>query len=507
VQMQSLRVSRTGPRLLVRTRRYWIRELTTSGSSGGNDKDYLTNDGVVEGVWIFCRHGDRTPSRPLSPAHRRDEEGAFWMTKLPSPDSATAFEAFNKYFPLEIGADANKGKFVDVGRNPFGFLTQKGLDQLKENGHRFFNRYNRLGHHLPNQPRWEVAQDFLSCWDVTVYSTNYLRTVMSVQSFLDGLLGTNCFQSTAARKHDKSIKKELRVPNHAWKRHDFGEKALVTIQVRDQKNDTLNAFDRNPDLMADMVSEVMKSDDFQKNDSNAAPLAARLANILPGLVRPKRADFSARSPSGINWVEAADHFVCRAAHDVEFARYSDFEHDPRVEQTLAAMSHQTMAHLAWRFRKWYQNKRLLAAIAAPPLREIVEQMKTTPNLGASERRPFVMYSCHDITILGLLYGLGAEFLSSDNDAEWRFFWPTYGTTLAFELVRIEDDSPDSASHVVRVLLNGKPVTSVDYGKEQGTDAYVGNGPEKMLSINDFEILVSRLEDAGGHDYATMLGYK
>jgi len=284
--MQSLRVSRSTRRALVRSRRCWYREMA-SGTDSSSEKDYLTNDGTVEGVWIFCRHGDRTPSRPLSPAHRRDEEGAFWMTRLPSPDSAAAFEAFNRYFPLEIGSETNKGKFIDVARNPFGFLTQTGLDQLKENGHRFFNRYNHHGHHLPgkNAWRWEFSQDFLDCWDITCYSTNYLRTVMSVQSFLDGLLGTNCYMPSTTRKHDSSIHKELRVPNHAWKKPDFGEKALVKVQIREQSNDTLNAFDRNPDLMADMVSEVMMSDDFQKRDGNAAPLAARLANILPGLVR------------------------------------------------------------------------------------------------------------------------------------------------------------------------------------------------------------------------------
>jgi hypothetical protein len=45
--------------------------------------NYMTNDGIVEGVWILSRHGDPTPSRPLSPDHRRDEEAAFWVTKLP----------------------------------------------------------------------------------------------------------------------------------------------------------------------------------------------------------------------------------------------------------------------------------------------------------------------------------------------------------------------------------------------------------------------------------------
>ena len=60
------------------------------------------------------------------------------------------------------------------------------------------------------------------------------------------------------------------------------------------------------------------------------------------------------------------------------------------------MAYQTIAHLAWRFRMWYENKRLLAALAAPPLREISNQLKDTAQLELGEKRPFVIYSCHDI---------------------------------------------------------------------------------------------------------------
>jgi hypothetical protein len=86
----------------------------------------------------------------------------------------------------------------------------------------------------------------------------------------------------------------------------------------------------------------------------------------------------------------------RKAHGVDLALFTDFEHDGQVEQTLAAMDHQTIAHLAWRFRKWYENKRLLAAIAAPPLREIADRLVPTTHLNQGEKRPFVVYSCHDV---------------------------------------------------------------------------------------------------------------
>jgi len=336
-----------------------------------------------------------------------------------------------------------------------------------------------------------------------VYSTNYLRTVLSAQSFLDGLLGTNCFLPNTTRDYDPTLSVESPVPDHSWLPDDRQEE-LVPVQVRDLSQDPLNAFDRNPDLIADLVSEVMLSDKFLQRDAAAAPLAARLANILPGLVRPFRTDFSKRSPSGINWVEAADHFVCRNAHKLDLSKFTDFEHDDRVEETLASLSHQTQTHLAWRFRQWYQNERLLAAIAAPPLREIANQLQATTELTTVDKRPFTVYSCHDITILGVLYGIMADFLADEASSEWRF-WPKYGSHLVFELVRIKDGPAREDSHVVRVLLNGKPVLSANHKSHTKTnEAYIGRGPEKLLRVDDFLKVVQDLEDAGGHDYDTLL---
>jgi Histidine phosphatase superfamily (branch 2) len=446
----------------------------------------------------------------MSPQHRSNDEAAFWVARLPFPDTASAFQALSTRFPLEILPGTNQGRFIDAKRNPFGFLTQTGLEQLKDTGHRFFNRYNHHGHHLPDRLewRWDVAQDFLSVWDVNVYSTNYLRTVMSAQSFLDGLLGSSCYVPESRREFNPNVFNEPQVPDHSWTDAAAlgNSDELVRVRVRDVSNDPLNAFDRNPELINELVMEVMESTEFNKRDGAAAPLAARLANVLPGLARQHQSDFSKRAPSGINWVEAADHFVCRSAHGLDFAKFSDFEHDDRVEQTLTAMFHPTLTHLAWRFRQWYQNKRLLAAIAAPPLREIADQMTATPELGAGDKRPFTVYSCHDVTILGLLYGIGADFLADDHSSSWRW-WPKYGSQLVFELVRVHGGATQSDSYLVRVLLNGKPVLSVDHGDQIRTRAPLGSGPKQLLHVDDFLNVVKALEEAGGHDYDQLLGRK
>ena len=335
---------------------------------------------------------------------------------------------------------------------------------------------------------------------------------MSAQSFLDGLLGADCYSSLDGASELDDVdyfSDDIRIPNHETAKRVQEESdpndVLVNVNIRGPHNDTLNAFDRSPEMMAELVSVVISSSDFQVRDGAAAPLAARLANVLPGLARKKKntSGFNA-APSGINWIEACDHFVCRRAHNLELSRFSDFEHDDRIECMLAAMAHQTTTHLAWRFRQWYKNPTLLANIAAPPLREICNQLTEASHMvGQTERRPFTIYSCHDITILGLLYGIGADFLSGDETGGWRF-WPPYASSLVFELVRIPcESSKNDEAHVVRVLLNGTPVFSVikDDQYWEGGSPDAGRGPCKLLNAEDFNNVVSALEKAGGRsDY-------
>jgi hypothetical protein len=185
---------------------------------------------------------------------------------------------------------------------------------------------------------------------------------------------------------------------------------------------------------------------------------------------------------------------------MKLTQFTNFEHDDRVEWVMEGLSHQTKAHLAWRFRQWYRSPELLAAIAAPPLREITNQLLPAPAMTESDKRPFTIYSCHDVTILALLYAIGADFLANDH-GEGARFWPEYASTLVFELVRKSDENGED-SHVVRILLNGKPVHCVSkevfFGGSGSSDP-LGHGPSSMLLASDFIEIVEKLEDAGGYN--------
>jgi len=419
-------------------------------------------------------------------------------------------------------------------------------------GERFGLRYDQYGHHAARRRKDQVvhmngrsrhSNTFLDYWDVNAYSTNYLRTITSAQSFLDGVFGST--NSSSSSSNMDYISRNEQVP----------------INVRDRTSDTLNAFDREPTLMRNLVSQVMSCPKFTTRDAKAAPLAARLANFLPGLNQTKKKISPANNnndttpkqqpnihgetppPSNINWIHATDHFVCRSSHAIPYTAYSAYSTDESVESTLAAMATPTLAHLAWRFRQWYLHKPLLSAIAAPPLREIERQIcGRGPFLGLEERRPFVVYSCHDVTLLSLLYGIGADFLvdskskktkgvvngydkgnaalngeHNDNEEEeeeewgsWRW-WPAYASTLAFELVRVDEKNTGlDDSHIIRIFLNGRPLKVVDpalreedailleddydWRKDNVNGSFTNN---KALSLEDFSRIVSYLERIGG----------
>ncbi|KAL7472883.1 hypothetical protein ACHAXS_013265 [Conticribra weissflogii] len=618
---------------------------------------YLTNGGTIEGVWIFHRHGDRAPNRYLGSDSHLERESDHWSSRIPSREGGgtgpylkdsflrasasanasanasamggtTAYQALSQFFPPSIHPSQNNGTFLDVDREPFGFLTWRGMDQMRGVGKRMRKRYERFGYRIENGCRDGASTGkeeyyFLDHWDVKAYSTNYLRTVMSVQCFLDGLIAapgvdekfdannpaitdnecnllllgddaakaknTNTFYAGGGlpryykdyygdvAKYEQLMHQD---PSTLTTYRDMERLASyspsrsteIKVQVRDKIADTLNAFDRFPQMMNGLVRDVIATERFQRIDYAAKPLAEKLSFYLQGLEGAPQA--FGGTPSGINWIhvsfphqiiftqktlllshqhhlqKANDHFVCRRAHSIPLTAFSDYEgkqNEREVERILAGMANPVLAHLSWRFREWYRCPRLLAAIAAPPLKEVWRNMMETVERscglrsaggGDGNKRPFHIYSCHDVTLLSLLYGIGADFLVSGEDCggrqlseeethlniddvgtvrdgaqqreSWRW-WPAYSSTLVLELVRVEDvDAEGVDGYVIRVILNGDTVRIIprlemdDEGilREQSVhsrrrfgELVKGEGCE-MLRLSDLLQMIQVMEQSG-----------
>ena len=429
---------------------------------------------TVEGVWIFHRHGDRTPARSLVPTEHLEAEKSFWISKIPS--GMTFFDTLCQQFPVQIHESNNQGQFFDVhgGKEPYGFLTFRGMEQMKLLGKNMARRYHRHDEsQTSDTSSSSSSSSFLQQWNIQAYSTNYLRTVKSVQCFLDGLLSN----------------KDTTTPFI-----DPGP----TIHVRERSQDILNAFDRQPQLMKKLVQDVVSKESFISYDEKLKPIAQRLIMILPGLA--KAANYG--GPSGINWIHASDHFVCREAHDLHLSSFSLFHNDHEMDKLLASLRVDTLSHLAWRFRQWYQSPSLLAAIVLAPLREIEMQMKGQVNRLKSnlkDHKPFIIYSCHDVTLLSLLYGIGADFVATEDELQevaaptrrdngeerWKY-WPEYATSLIFELVRDDDDE-----YFVEIFLNGKPIQLISQLQR--------NGPSKeridrKIKLDEFTNIINDVEN-------------
>lgn len=462
------------------------------------------NEETIEGVFIFHRHGDRSPARCLVASHMQDAEASFWEKQIP-PLDRSFYHGFCDKFTTSI--HSSLPAFLDAKREPFGSLSYKGMNQMKDVGKQMATRYHsrRLNKETKNKTTIEEENDgqhldILDEWNISCYSTNYLRTIMSVQCFLDGLLSKSISKTSGSTNkidsyQDVSIENYFSSSNSNVNSYTKDE---VTIEVRDRQQDTLNAFDKHPEYMEKLIRDVINTSDFQTIDAEAAPLAARLANWLPGLATVSNYG----GPSGINWIHAADHFVCRSSHNIKYSRFSHFEHDSEIENTLKAMESSTLAHLSWRFRQWYQSHPLLAAVAGPPLREIAEKIRHTSNNFTNGKKPFIVFSCHDVTLLSILYGIGADFISSDEDLtelgispckEKQRYWPSYASTLVFELVRAKD-----GNEFIRILLNGEAVTVLsmmckDENLERNQDKSHVDQTSQTLTIDEFCLIVDELE--------------
>lgn len=186
-------------------------------------------------------------------------------------------------------------------------------------------------------------------------------------------------------------------------------------------------------------------------------------------------------------IDAADHFVCRSSHSLPVTRFCPHleYHDTApssAKEQFESLGRETLSHLLSRFRSYYMNPSLLAEMAGPALDEIRSEMKqvveTTNgfsnsgggNAGDNDdinnsskitKKPFRVYSCHDVTLLGLLYAMKDRFLFEDTD-RFRSLssrWPTYATCLTFELVKLKakEKCNGDDTFVVKLWLNEAPI--------------------------------------------------
>ena len=114
---------------------------------------------------VIHRHGDRTPITPLA-------DRAFWSSILPSEAELTSLED-----GTTVLRPSGSVPHPAAGDGLFGTLSLRGVQMMREVGAELRRTYPSLLHEdLP-----------LSADDIRVHSTDFPRTVQSVQALLQGL--------------------------------------------------------------------------------------------------------------------------------------------------------------------------------------------------------------------------------------------------------------------------------------------------------------------------------
>lgn len=106
----------------------------------------------------------------------------------------------------------------------------------------------------------------------------------------------------------------------------------------------------------------------------------------------------------------SDYFACRRSHELDTK--------PELDQYAALAAR----HLCHRYSYYFADKEHLAHFSQPIVQDIVASIRA---IQAATSPHVVIFSCHDVNILGLLYALKAKLLYNGKELNLDF-WPGYG---------------------------------------------------------------------------------
>ncbi|KAJ0411504.1 hypothetical protein ATCC90586_001099 [Pythium insidiosum] len=331
---------------------------------------------------VLHRHGDRTPLHnvlvgSVAPAAVLAEVKQ-WEAKLPSDQ---ALRELRTRYRLDHGEN---DVVSNLQRRPFGCLTQRGIEQMESRGVMLAALCEHEGLNLSE----------LRPSDVEVHCNAYVRTQLSVQSLLTGLLA----------KHG-----HLAPP----------------VNVLPPHNDMIHTYSVYPEI-ADLKHALEReSDALRAREEELAALKQALQARLP---------LFSSGAAAFMWSTAGDYFTCRSSHDLPFL------------PGTAELQEATLTHLAFRFHEFYEHRRIRSLVASQlvdkALQEMDKAMSDTP-----DAKRLIVYSGHDVSILAVMHAIDVAVVHE------RSVWPPYSSALTLEL--LEDEA---GKWFTRVRLDGEPLS-------------------------------------------------
>ncbi len=411
------------------------RSTSTSTSSNGSNQDACfdstttTNKPTLyrRAVHVIHRHGDRTPITPLT-------NEAYWTSQL--IPNETLLE-MSKYTQLLEPEDHAENKHNANGRGPFGKLTRLGLQQMIDLGRTL--RHQLVGNNdpvvdeqgrilyphvvVPSTPSEPISRH------IRVKSTNFIRTIQSVQGFLHGLL--------LLRSLDDSDHPPV---NNSTTAPVVEENDRVTIDIRHTNWMIPDPQPRRTLAQAALEMELAQQAHLVERERELYPLAVAMTQALQPLLAPdaREADFGVPQPQlsdhhpdvapPLSWNQLAEITKCLAVRNL-----LPPEITPAHQET-------TSRHAAYR---WYESFRhpQLSYYAMNTFSETMVR-SFLRHSEKEEEAKIQIWSAHDSSLICLMCAFRLEQPA---------VWPEYASYLMMELLW-NDDSDQS---YVRFSLNGQ----------------------------------------------------
>lgn len=437
-------------------------------------------------VILIHRHGDRTPITPLV-----NEE--YWRSTLPEPHVLRGIAIGTALIRDEDHSPSTHGA---AGRGPFGQLTMMGLLQMISLGERLREELVHVHEHddesqihtdlgslqqqyrFANNAKLFTSDKPLTPNRVKVMSTDFPRTIQSVQALLTGLFP------------DLIIHNDKPVP--------------IEIDVRNTNSFLIpDPQPRQSSLQPALETYLSNRPHLQKREEELRELSTRISQELRshlgdgahsvsfGIGEEKHDgathDRHQNPPKPLAWTQMSEILTCLHSRSI-------------LPPTLSSQDvHAVSSHVAWR---WFENMRhpILAKTAMWKFaNNLLESMERKIQVeckccdcadddeiqeGECIDEPWLrIYSAHDSTLIGLMCLLQLERPTE---------WPEYGSFLKIELIREEDEGEDllavatveqrKAKYWVRFSLNGQILKSTWCCDEN-------NEPLPMVRLNDLEQMI------------------
>lgn len=400
---------------------------STTSLSSSNTVKPEKNLKLVQ-VQVVHRHGDRTPITPM-----RNE--TFWKSALPTSDILK-----NIALGTQIIRDLDKPKASHSasGKGAFGQLTTLGLFQMVELGSKLRDEINmetigkkddniedkneddeddemiinqnNVIYKMKDKYLFSSTSTPLSPQSITVMSTDFPRTIQSVQALLIGLFPDGMSTNLDIDARHTNIMIPDPQPRRTIEQTEL-EKQLIKRPYLIEKDKEMKdlAIHVTTELQKHVLGEGFNEISFgvgeekEDNGNNKDHVANTTIAPLP-------------------WAQLSEILKCLAVRDM-------LPPSIHLEQQKRVTS-----HAAWR---WFENLRhpRLAWLA---MDEMMKQMiQNTQNMMKEEKginrsassttTPLHIFSGHDSTLIGLLCAFRLE-----QPAEW----PPYGSIFKMELWKV-----------------------------------------------------------------------